>query len=237
MVATPARRYPPALHPVHALLLGGALALFLGALLSDIAYARTYEIQWNNFASWLIASGLVVAGAALVCAVIGLLPARRTRNGVLHFVLLLATWVMGFFNALMHARDAWASMPAGLVLSVIVLVLACAATWLASLRSQTMVSMPSASRASFWDASLKRATPMMRFWTPASSQARFARRARLGPTLPATPSKIMSPSRRRMSSTVSGYGSESAFSSSISFAGVFIVIKYPVLIGVIVSLN
>ena len=116
--------------PLHAVLLGGATTLFLGALLSDIAYARTFEIQWNNFASWLIAGGLVIAGAALVCAVIGLLPSRRTRQSLLHAVVLLATWVLGFFNALWHARDAWASMPAGLVLSVIVLVLACVATWL-----------------------------------------------------------------------------------------------------------
>jgi len=132
MVATVERRYaPPAFHPLHVLLLGGTLTLFLGALLSDIAYARTFEIQWNNFASWLIASGLVVSGIAMVCALIGLAPSRRTRGTVLHAVLLLATWVMGFFNALMHARDAWASMPGGLVLSVIVLVLACAATFFA----------------------------------------------------------------------------------------------------------
>ena len=128
MVATVERRYAPASHPIHVLLLGGALVLFLGTLLSDIAYARTFEIQWNNFASWLVASGLVVAGAALVCALIGLVPARRTRYSVLHFVLLLATWIVGFFNALMHARDAWASMPGGLVLSVIVFVLAIVAT-------------------------------------------------------------------------------------------------------------
>ncbi|MEN1957095.1 DUF2231 domain-containing protein [Luteimonas sp. MJ204] len=128
MASTIERRYAPAFHPVHALLLGGATALFLGGLLSDIAYARTFEIQWNNFASWLIAGGLVVAGVALVSALAGLMPSRRTRGSLLHFVLLLATWVVGFFNALMHARDAWASMPGGLVLSVITLVLAIVAT-------------------------------------------------------------------------------------------------------------
>lgn len=129
MVSTVERRYTPAFHPVHALLLGGATTLFLGALCSDIAYARTYEIQWQNFASWLITGGLVLAAAALVCALPGLLPARRTRASVLHAVLWLATWVVGFFNALMHARDAWASMPGGLVLSVVTVVLALLATW------------------------------------------------------------------------------------------------------------
>ena len=132
MVSTAPRRLAPAYHPVHALLLGGALALFVGALASDIAYARTYEIQWQNFASWLIAGGLVVAGAALVCALIGLAPARRTTHSLLHALLWLATWVVGFFNALMHARDAWASMPGGLVLSVVTVILALAATWFAA---------------------------------------------------------------------------------------------------------
>ena len=132
MVATVERRSAPAFHPLHAILLGGALFLFAGALLSDIAYARSYQIQWQNFASWLIAGGLVVAGAALVCALFGLAPSRRTRGTVLHFVLLLGTWIVGFFNALMHARDAWASMPGGLVLSVITVVVAIAATCFAA---------------------------------------------------------------------------------------------------------
>ena len=132
MVATVEHRYAPTFHPLHLLLLGGAATLFFGALLSDIAYFRTYEIQWNNFASWLITGGLVVAGIALVCAFIGLLPRYRTRASVLHLGLWLLAWILGFFNALTHARDAWASMPAGLVLSVIVFVLAVVATWFAA---------------------------------------------------------------------------------------------------------
>jgi len=44
--------------------------------------------------------------------------------------LLVATWVLGFINALQHAKDAWAVMPTGLVLSVIVTLLACAVAWI-----------------------------------------------------------------------------------------------------------
>ena len=43
--------------------------------------------------------------------------------------LLLALFVAGFINALVHAKDAWAAMPAGLILSVIVLLLAIGAIW------------------------------------------------------------------------------------------------------------
>src|SRR5690625_5524736 len=100
------------IHPVHAVFLAGVIPLFAGALLSDIAYFRTYEIQWQNFASWLLAGGLVMAGVALVFAFAGLAPARRTPARALYLVVLAVTWIIGFFNALHHARDAWASMPA-----------------------------------------------------------------------------------------------------------------------------
>lgn len=124
------RRYSTVIHPLHAVLLAGTVPLFLGAALSDAAYARTYEIQWNNFASWLIVGGLAFAGMALVLAIIDLCRADRRAAGIaVYAVALLTTWLVGFFNALMHARDAWASMPTGLVLSALVAVLACVATW------------------------------------------------------------------------------------------------------------
>lgn len=130
MAITIERGYSRVIHPLHAILLAGSLPLFLGAALSDAAYASTYEIQWNNFASWLIAGGLLLAGLALIFAIVDLFRTdRRVAGAVTYGAILLITWVVGFFNALMHARDAWASMPTGLVLSVIVVVLACVATW------------------------------------------------------------------------------------------------------------
>lgn len=125
------RRYARVIHPLHAVLLAGGFAVFLGAMLSDIAYARTYEIQWNNFASWLIVGGLFFAGFALIFAFVDVFRAdRRAAGSVFYTVMLLVTWIVAFFNALMHARDAWASMPMGLVLSVIVLALMFVVTWL-----------------------------------------------------------------------------------------------------------
>lgn len=118
------------LHPVHAVLLAGALPLFLGTLLSDWAYGASYEVQWANFASWLLAGALVFSGFALVWSLIELLRAdRRGKRSILTFLLLLATWVLGFVNALVHAKDGWAMMPEGLILSVLVTVLVVAAIW------------------------------------------------------------------------------------------------------------
>lgn len=121
-----------AIHPLHAFLLAGCAPLFLGALLSDWAYASTYEIQWTNFASWLLVGALVLAGFALLWALIDLLRADRSWTGrpLIYFLVLLAAWVLGLINALVHAKDAWAKMPEALILSVIVAVLILVACWL-----------------------------------------------------------------------------------------------------------
>ncbi|MGA6536648.1 MULTISPECIES: DUF2231 domain-containing protein [Stenotrophomonas] len=121
------------IHPLHAAVLGGVLPLFLGALLADYAYWSTYEIQWSNFASWLLIGAMVMATLALLCAVVGLARGRR-RLGYL--LVLVATWIVGFINALHHARDAWAIMPTALLLSAVATVLALVAAWIgfASLR-------------------------------------------------------------------------------------------------------
>ena len=125
--------------PLHAILLAGAVPLFLGALLSDIAYAKTYQVQWSNFASWLIAGGLLFAGLALLFALVNLVRAeRKGGRPALYFVLLLVTWVLGLVGAFEHAKDAWAMMPSGLVLSAIVTVLSLITAWigLTGLRSE-----------------------------------------------------------------------------------------------------
>lgn len=124
-------RYSSVIHPIHAVLLAGTVPLFLGAVLSDWAYASSYHIQWNNFASWLIVGGLFFAGIALVFAIVDLCRASRRAPGIgLYTLVLLATWVLGFFNALMHARDAWAGMPDGLIMSIGCVLLAIVATWM-----------------------------------------------------------------------------------------------------------
>ena len=83
--------------PLALVFLAGSMSLFLGAVVSDVAYARTYEIQWNNFASWLLAGALVFAGVALAFALRDSLSARRRTRAVLSYaVVLSAAWVAGF---------------------------------------------------------------------------------------------------------------------------------------------
>ena len=127
-VSDPARP----LHPLHAILLAFPLPLFLGALLSDLAYRASFQVQWANFSSWLIAGGLLVGAFAVLWALVNLFRrgTARTKRPIVYFVVLLAMWVLGFVNALVHAKDAWATMPEGLYLSAITALLALVAAWI-----------------------------------------------------------------------------------------------------------
>ena len=111
---------------MHAVLALSSVPLFLGALISDWAYFSSHQIQWVNFAAWLIVGGLLIAGPVLLWGALDLLrsPSTRHRRSVVYLSLLLATFVVGVFNALVHAKDGWAAMPTGLILSALVVVLA-----------------------------------------------------------------------------------------------------------------
>jgi uncharacterized membrane protein len=134
MVSIVDRARPGGAYLFHAAVLAGALTLFFGALLADYAYWASYEIQWSNFASWLLIGAMVLTTVAVICEIFALVRGGRS---VIHIIVLVATWLVGFFDALYHGRDAWAIMPTALVLSVIVVVLAFVATWIgfASLRA------------------------------------------------------------------------------------------------------
>ena len=122
-------RNPPG--PLHAIMLAGTVPLFLGALLSDIAYYQTYQIQWSNFASWLIAGGLVFCGLAVLFALVNLIRAdRKGGRPVVYLVLLVVTWALGLVNAFEHAKDAFATMPSGLILSALTTLLIGVTAWL-----------------------------------------------------------------------------------------------------------
>lgn len=71
-------------------------------------------------------------GFALLWALINLFrrgPASKGRL-LVYFAVLLVMWVLGFVNALVHAKDAWATMPEGLYLSAIATLLALVAAWI-----------------------------------------------------------------------------------------------------------
>ena len=132
MEATSTRGPPMPLHPLNAILLSFPFPMFLGALVTDLAYGASFQVQWINFSSWLIAVGLLFGAFALLWALIGLLRdgAARGARSLAYVVTLAVMWVLSLVNAFVHGKDAWASMPAGLYLSAIAALLAFIAAWM-----------------------------------------------------------------------------------------------------------
>ena len=123
------------LKPLLGLLLAFPVALFSAAVVSDIAYLRTAEMQWSHFSAWLIVGGLVFGGLVVAWALIDLLIVWRRavrRRAAVFAILVVAMWVLALINAFKHSQDAWSSVGAfGLTLSILSALLALAAGWIA----------------------------------------------------------------------------------------------------------
>ena len=119
---------------MHALLLAFPIAFFSGALLSDLTYLNSAEIQWSNFASWMIVGALVFGALVVLWAALSLFGHRRDAGrtrALTYFVLVLIMWIAGLINAFKHSQDAWSSVgTAGVLLSVVSTLAALAAGWI-----------------------------------------------------------------------------------------------------------
>jgi uncharacterized membrane protein len=100
--------------------------LFVAALIFDIVYFRTGVIQWVKGAAWLIVLGLLFA---VIPRLVNLaqvwITSRRSavRAHRVDFWLNLVAIIAAIFNAFVHSRDAYASMPTGVWLSALTVIL------------------------------------------------------------------------------------------------------------------
>lgn len=122
--------------PIHGMLAGFPLALFTAALVADIAYADNANMQWANFAVWLIAGGAAMGVLAAIAGIVDALITRRSwnvrrRESSLHSVLTIVMLVLAIVNGFVHSRDAWTSVvPDGLILSAVTVLLALITSWM-----------------------------------------------------------------------------------------------------------
>ncbi|MEO8547088.1 MAG: DUF2231 domain-containing protein [Sphingomicrobium sp.] len=121
-------------HPIHPMLVPFPIVGFIGALLTDIAYARTANIMWANFSIWLITGGLVMAALAAIAGLTDYFGDTRIRNAppaLPHMLINITVVVIELFNAFVHSRDGWTSVvPTGLILSIIAVALLAVSGWL-----------------------------------------------------------------------------------------------------------
>ena len=116
-------RAAPALFLIHPKLVPFPVVCFVGALLTDLAYWRSADMQWANFSVWLLTAGLLMGAVAAVASLVDLVRVRRARVGRPAWLrlagALLAT-VIGLLNVFVHSRDAYTSVvPTGLALSAL----------------------------------------------------------------------------------------------------------------------
>jgi uncharacterized membrane protein len=120
-------------HPIHGILSAYPLAFFSGALVTDIIYANSAQMQWANFSVWLITSGLLMGVLAAIAGIVDAIANRDRprRRPWPHSIGTILMMVLALFNAFVHSRDAWTSVvPSGLILSAIVAILALVTSWL-----------------------------------------------------------------------------------------------------------
>ena len=121
-------------HPLHPLLVPFPIVGFIGALLCDIVYANTADMQWANFAVWLLTAGLVMGSLAVVAGLTDYLGDRRVRSikaATVHGVGNIVVMLLALWNVFVHSRDAWTSVvPEGLILSIVTVLLMGVTGWL-----------------------------------------------------------------------------------------------------------
>lgn len=102
------------------------LGFFAAAWIFDILYIKTFQVFWTQGASWLILFGLLIA---ILPRLINLVQTWWGRHGAymrayrLDFWLNLLAILLAILNAFIHSRDAWAVVPAGVILSTLVVLL------------------------------------------------------------------------------------------------------------------
>lgn len=119
--------------PLHGILAAFPIALFTGALISDIAYANSATVQWANFSVWMIAGGVVGAVLAGIAGIVDAVVWRghARRRSMFHSVLTIVMLVVAIVNGFVHSRDGWTSVvPTGLILSAITAVLVLVTGWI-----------------------------------------------------------------------------------------------------------
>jgi uncharacterized membrane protein len=121
-------------HPIHPMLVSVPIVCFIGALVTDIAYAVSAEIMWADFSAWLLVVGVIIGVLAAIAGLIDFLGGRGIRTlGIawLHLAGNFIVLVLAFFNAMVHTRDAWTSVvPMGLTLSIITVLILPVTGWL-----------------------------------------------------------------------------------------------------------
>lgn len=109
------------------------IACFIAAFVTDVVYAKTYDMQWANMSAWILVAGLIVAFFAAIAGLIDFFSEPRIRalgNAWIHGLGNALALILSIVNVLIHSRDAYTSVvPTGVILSGIVVLLLIVTGW------------------------------------------------------------------------------------------------------------
>lgn len=121
-------------HPIHPMIIPFPIAFFIGALACDLAFYSSFDPFWARAAQWLIGAGIIMAGIAAIFGLIDFTTIRRVRQrieGWLHMLGNVTVVILEIINwSFRLGRDPAASIPTGIILSVIVTLMLCVTGWL-----------------------------------------------------------------------------------------------------------
>lgn len=111
-------------HPIHPMLVGFPITLFIGTLVTDIVFWQTGGRMWADFSFYLLAAGIVTALAAALAGFTDFLGERRIRqlsHAWQHMLGNLVAVAVAIVNLILRIGDhAGAIVTTGLILSLVV---------------------------------------------------------------------------------------------------------------------
>lgn len=116
------------------------IGFFTAAWIFDIIYIYSTEIAWTQAASWLIVFGLFIAIIPRIINLVQVWVGTSYPQGSpvkVHFWASALAIILSIFNAFIHSRDAFAVVPAGVILSTLVVLLLLFANLQLALRERT----------------------------------------------------------------------------------------------------
>lgn len=93
--------------------------LFFAGMIFDIVYVNSFNPLWIKGAAWLILLGLLMSIIPRLLMLAFLLRSPTFNlNSLISYAIYAFGIILSLWNSFIHARDAYGSMPSGLILSV-----------------------------------------------------------------------------------------------------------------------
>jgi uncharacterized membrane protein len=108
-------------------------ALFIAALVTDVAYWRTADPLWTTMSSWLLLAGLIMGGGAAFVELgrmLGDPGVRRVGLAWVHMLGIGLAVLLSILNFVFHVRDDYSAVaPVGPLLSGVVVAILLLSGW------------------------------------------------------------------------------------------------------------